>query len=43
MAEPDRRGFGSILIERSLDKVLGSSVSVTYLPSGLTALIRLPL
>lgn len=40
---PDKRGFGSILIERSLDKVLGSAVSVTYLPSGLTALIRLPL
>ncbi|NUS66911.1 MAG: sensor histidine kinase, partial [Ensifer adhaerens] len=41
--EPKRRGFGSILIERSLDKVLGSSVKVEYLPAGVTALIRLPL
>lgn len=41
--EPQGRGFGSILIERSLDKVLNSSVSVEYLPAGLTALIRLPL
>ncbi|SIQ31066.1 PAS domain S-box-containing protein [Rhizobium sp. RU20A] len=43
VTEPEKRGFGSILIERSLDKVLGSAVSVSYLPSGLTALIRLPL
>lgn len=41
--EPRRRGFGSILIERSLDKVIGSSVKVEYLPAGVTALIRLPL
>ncbi|MDX3927101.1 MAG: HWE histidine kinase domain-containing protein [Shinella sp.] len=41
--EPRRRGFGSILIERSLDKIIGSSVHVEYLPKGLTALIRLPL
>lgn len=41
--EPCRRGFGSILIERSLDKVIGSSVKVEYLPGGVTALIRLPL
>lgn len=41
--EPTHRGFGSILIERSLDKVLGSRVTVEYLPAGLTALIRLPL
>lgn len=41
--EPKRRGFGTILIERSLDKVLGSSVKVEYLPAGVTALIRLPL
>ncbi|WEZ85264.1 sensor histidine kinase [Rhizobium sp. 32-5/1] len=40
---PERRGFGSILIERSLDKVLGSSVKVEYLPAGLTAIVRLPL
>lgn len=43
VSEPERRGFGSILIERSLDKVLGSSVKVEYLPAGVTALIRLPL
>lgn len=38
-----RRGFGSVLIERSLDKVLGSSVHVEYLPKGVTAVIRMPL
>lgn len=38
-----RRGFGSVLIERSLDKILGSSVHVEYLPKGLTAVIRMPL
>ncbi|MFB2550108.1 sensor histidine kinase [Ensifer soli] len=43
VSPPTRRGFGSILIERSLDKVLGSSVQVEYLPAGVTALIRLPL
>jgi PAS domain S-box-containing protein len=37
------RGFGSILIERSLDKVLGSRVHVEYLPKGVTAVIRMPL
>ena len=41
--EPARRGFGSILIERSLDKVMGSSVKVEYLPAGVTAIVRLPL
>ncbi|MBP1874276.1 PAS domain S-box-containing protein [Ensifer adhaerens] len=41
--EPKRRGFGSILIERSLDKVLGSSVKVEYMAAGVTALIRVPL
>lgn len=38
-----RRGFGSILIERSLDKILGSNVHVEYLPKGVTAVIRMPL
>lgn len=38
-----RRGFGSVLIERSLDKILGSSVHVEYLPKGVTAVIRMPL
>ncbi|MBP2236691.1 PAS domain S-box-containing protein [Sinorhizobium kostiense] len=41
--EPRRRGFGSLLIERSLDKIIGSSVKVEYMPAGVTALIRLPL
>lgn len=41
--QPARRGFGSILIERSLDKVMGSSVKIEYLPAGLTAIVRLPL
>jgi PAS domain S-box-containing protein len=41
--EPARRGFGSILIERSLDKVMGSSVKIEFLPAGLTAIVRLPL
>lgn len=40
---PKRYGFGIVLIERSLDKVLGSSVHLEFLPSGLTALVRLPL
>ncbi|MCP8894096.1 PAS domain-containing protein [Shinella daejeonensis] len=40
---PKHRGFGSILIERSLDKILGSVVHVEYLPQGLTAVVRLPL
>jgi len=38
-----RRGFGSVLIERSLDKILGSSVHVEYLPKGVTAVVRMPL
>ena len=43
VSPPSHRGFGSILIERSLDKVLGSSVHVEYLPQGVTAVVRLPL
>ncbi len=43
VSEPRRRGFGSLLIERSLDKIIGSSVKVEYMPAGVTALIRLPL
>ncbi|WLS03026.1 sensor histidine kinase [Shinella oryzae] len=43
VAPASRRGFGSVLIERSLDKILGSSVHVEYLPQGVTAVIRLPL
>jgi PAS domain S-box-containing protein len=43
VSPPKNRGFGSILIERSLDKVLGSHVHVEFLPQGATAVIRLPL
>lgn len=43
VSEPAKRGFGSILIERSLGKVMGSSAKVEYLPAGLTAIVRLPL
>ncbi len=43
VAPASRRGFGSVLIERSLDKILGSSVHVEYLPQGVTAVVRLPL
>ncbi len=38
-----RRGFGSVLIERSLDKILGSSVHVESLPKGVPAVVRMPL
>jgi len=38
---PDASGFGSILIARSLDKIVGSSVSRAYLPEGLRVRIRI--
>lgn len=40
---PEGHGFGLVLIQRSLDKVLGSNVHLDFMPSGLTALVRLPL
>lgn len=39
---PESGGFGSILIARSLDKIVGSSVAVEYRPEGLRARIRIP-
>lgn len=43
VSQPDHRGFGSILIERSLDKVIGSHVDVDYAESGLQVHIHMPL
>ncbi|AJY45618.1 sensor histidine kinase [Martelella endophytica] len=40
---PEHKGFGSILIERSLDKIIGSTVEVEYAETGLRARIRMPL
>lgn len=40
---PSRRGFGSVLIERSLDKVLGSTVAHEFAPEGVEARISMPL
>nr|WP_272213009.1 HWE histidine kinase domain-containing protein [Marinicella sp. W31]MDC2878947.1 HWE histidine kinase domain-containing protein [Marinicella sp. W31] len=40
---PAERGFGSVLIERSLDKVIGSKVVVDYADSGLRVHIKMPL
>jgi PAS domain S-box-containing protein len=40
---PTYRGFGTSLIERSLDKVLDSSVSLSFPEEGVTAKISLPL
>lgn len=39
---PKSGGFGSILIARSLDKIVGSSVEVAYPPGGLRVRIRIP-
>jgi two-component sensor histidine kinase len=41
--EPTRTGFGSILIRRSLDKVLTSEVKHSFLPEGVRAEISVPL
>jgi two-component sensor histidine kinase len=43
VAPPDRHGFGSILIRRSLAKVLDSNVSHEYRPDGVFAEISMPL
>jgi two-component sensor histidine kinase len=40
---PDRHGFGSILIRRSLAKVLSSEVRHDFAPDGVTAEISIPL
>lgn len=41
--QPDREGFGTVMITRSLDKIIGSSVSLSYDPKGLKAHIIMPL
>ena len=43
VVEPDRTGFGSVLIERSLDKIVGSKVTVAYEEAGLKVRIDMPL
>lgn len=43
VAPPQREGFGSILIRRSLDKVLGSEVKHEFHPAGVRAEVSLPL
>ncbi|WP_425537794.1 sensor histidine kinase [Pseudaminobacter soli (ex Li et al. 2025)] len=40
---PHRQGFGSILIRRSLSKILASEVRHEYLPEGVRAEISMPL
>lgn len=41
--QPSQHGFGTILIRRSLGKVLGSTVEHRFLPDGVQASISLPL
>ena len=40
---PAKRGFGSILIERSLQHALGGDAKLDFAPSGVVCEIRLPL
>lgn len=40
---PETTGFGSIMIKRSLDKIMGSKVDLQYKPDGVEAQIHLPL
>ncbi len=41
--EPVQKGFGSVMIERSLDKILSSSVDLTYEPEGVMVRVILPI
>jgi PAS domain S-box-containing protein len=43
VAEPIRRGFGSVLIERNLRRSLDAEVELTFAPDGLRCRISLPL
>ncbi|RUT95736.1 histidine kinase, partial [Mesorhizobium sp. M7A.T.Ca.TU.009.01.3.2] len=43
VAPPDRHGFGSILIRRSLAKVISSEVTHEFRPEGVFAEISMPL
>ncbi len=40
--KPETNGFGSIMIERSLDKIIGSNVKLEFLNKGVEAHITLP-
>jgi PAS domain S-box-containing protein len=41
--EPDRRGFGTRLIERSLGQDLGGDVEISFPPKGLVCVVNAPL
>jgi len=43
VSPPERRGFGSRLIERSLRGQLGGDAVLTFAPEGLHCRLRLPL
>ncbi|TIM21771.1 MAG: histidine kinase, partial [Mesorhizobium sp.] len=43
VASPERHGFGSILIRRSLAKVISSEVTHEFRPEGVFAEISMPL
>ena len=40
--KPERRGFGSVLLERSLQQDLGGKVTLDYRPAGLVCTIETP-
>jgi len=42
VAPPDRRGFGSRLLERGVARELGGQVSLDFAPGGLVCAIRVP-
>ena len=42
VSKPTRRGFGSVLLERSLAQDLNGTVDIDYRPQGLTCAIALP-
>jgi two-component sensor histidine kinase len=43
VAPPSRRGFGSRFIERSLAREFDGSVRLSFAPSGVVCVMRLPL
>ncbi|HEX5378868.1 MAG TPA: histidine kinase, partial [Phenylobacterium sp.] len=43
VAKPDRRGFGSQLIEQGLAREMGGEARLNFLPRGLWCQMRLPL
>ena len=42
VSKPERKGFGSVLLERSVGQSLGGSVTVDYQPDGLECTITFP-